>query len=654
MIDGKELKFCIITNNASRGRPIHQKDLAGFYQWAKAFNGDVIYIDGPFSCDKNIIGAYDIILIRLSEENYSLIEAVSEMKKEKTKLVLCCDIPVVFWGRYYKDLSGLEKAALKGDMVFTTEYSISERLQKLTGRRIYEIPHPADIEKISRYKNMEKENTMVILYNNGNKKHKIFLMFCRIFTGLKPFFADNMGSSGNEKEFSALIAKSKLVISLPGFSNYGKLIVYAAVLGAFVIGTGQMDSQRRCYPHTCIRSVNFLIFFIIYIWHYKDAKLRKFVLESAFSSSMYYNRDNTRNRLLEILYTETTENKFNPVNIEQWNSSLPVNYYRDIRLVYGPADPEFKDFAVISLVKNGSPFIETFIKHYRELGAGHFFIIDNGSEDNTVKLLKNFENVTIYSTKLPHKLLQCEIRRSVIERHCRNKWCLYADIDELFDFPYSEKIGMKGLIGYLTENKYTALAAYTLEMFSDNDIINSDKNRIGNNIENTYNYYDISMVGKMNYFRSRHWCRYNILGDEKIRSYDGGIRRKYFKTGYKTYMLIKHPFLYIDNFIEVLTNPHYCDKAKIADITGILKHYKFVDFKSRVSYNLAHDSDYTIFAKRQNYAYKRAMKSKKMLNLFSGSARKFTGVNQLLDEGYIRASKKYDEYAGLNKELIDR
>ncbi len=47
------------------------------------------------------------------------------------------------------------------------------------------------------------------------------------------------------------------------------------------------------------------------------------------------------------------------------------------------------------------------------------------------------------------------------------RWCLYVDIDELFDYPYSEVVSLDSFLRYLTSKSYTAVMAHMLDMFPE-------------------------------------------------------------------------------------------------------------------------------------------------------------------------------------------
>ena len=45
------------------------------------------------------------------------------------------------------------------------------------------------------------------------------------------------------------------------------------------------------------------------------------------------------------------------------------------------------------MIKNEGKYIEEWMDHYISEGVEHFYIIDNGSTDNTLELLKKYEDL---------------------------------------------------------------------------------------------------------------------------------------------------------------------------------------------------------------------------------------------------------------------
>src|SRR5919112_4417219 len=126
----------------------------------------------------------------------------------------------------------------------------------------------------------------------------------------------------------------------------------------------------------------------------------------------------------------------------------------EVEHVQGPEEIPYKkdELVVLCLVRDGEPWVRSFIEHYFSLGAKHIVFLDNDSTDDTVSVASEYNNVTLLRTKLPFSASvegtegQNLMRRYLIERFGRNRWSLCVDIDELFDYPYSDIIGLDSLL----------------------------------------------------------------------------------------------------------------------------------------------------------------------------------------------------------------
>src|SRR5215203_6671877 len=139
----------------------------------------------------------------------------------------------------------------------------------------------------------------------------------------------------------------------------------------------------------------------------------------------------------------------------------------DIEHLHGPeeVDYEIDELVVLVLLRNGRPYIKPFIEHYFSLGVKHIVFLDNGSTAGTVDALQNYDNVTVLSTGVPYNRYNVAFKRYLVERFGRGRWTLSTDIDELFDYPYSDVVSLKALLRYLNEHSYTAVVTYMLDMF---------------------------------------------------------------------------------------------------------------------------------------------------------------------------------------------
>ena len=251
----------------------------------------------------------------------------------------------------------------------------------------------------------------------------------------------------------------------------------------------------------------------------------------------------------------------------------------EVERVLGPEEIPCKkdELIVLCLVRDGEPWVRSFIEHYFSLGAKHIVFLDNDSTDDTVSVASEYDNVTLLRTKLPFgagvegTAGEILMRRYLIERFGRNRWSLCVDIDELFDYPYSDVIGLDSLLGYLNSKSYTAVTAQMLDMFPEKLSVNSTQ-KIGRELQDEYRFYDVSEIDRS---KPKKEKRSNIIESDEIAiAVKGGIRDNVF--GFKP-LLTKYPLLFSDDTVEHM-GVHSIRNARVADLTCVLFHYKFYAF----------------------------------------------------------------------------
>ncbi|MBN2440167.1 MAG: glycosyltransferase family 2 protein [Spirochaetales bacterium] len=303
---------------------------------------------------------------------------------------------------------------------------------------------------------------------------------------------------------------------------------------------------------------------------------------------------------------------------------------------------ENNECTVICLVKNGETYIHQFVHYYTQLGVKQIIFIDNGSTDKTLAMIKEYPDITLYTTPLSFKEYECDIRREIINQNCRNKWCLCVDIDELFDYPYSEILALSHFLDYLHVHNYTAVVAHMLDMFSDLslDSITGDKE---SDLRELYPYYDLSELDKREYPLHFSECALNILPHTDIPFFSGGVRKKNLNTK-MPFFLIKHPLLFIDEKIEPFTHPHFCNNALLADVTCLLKHYKFIHSFPDLVQKVTEEENYPYYSMIEYNLYKEYLQNNKTPCFYSSDAQKFNSTTDLIREGFIVVSEAYTRF----------
>ena len=304
-------------------------------------------------------------------------------------------------------------------------------------------------------------------------------------------------------------------------------------------------------------------------------------------------------------------------------------------------DYEPDELVVVCNVRDGRPYVKTFVEHYRSLGAKHLFFLDNGSTDGTVEALKNYNNTTVLRSKLPFKEYKHLMRQYLIGRFGKkDRWCLYADIDELFYYPYSDVMGLGCLLRYLNGNSYTAVAAQILDMLSEEPLSGREGNLEDEPLKELNRFYDISNISRMRFKELPHrHKRNNTLQSDEIEIFRNGIRSAIFSD---RPVLSKFPLVFTDGRIKPFDrSSHWVDNAKIADITCVLLHYKFLDgyFHKRTMQAVQEESHYK--NSRGAKKYLEVLNRNPTLKMKRESARELKGVNDLVENGFLVVSEEY-------------
>ncbi len=293
--------------------------------------------------------------------------------------------------------------------------------------------------------------------------------------------------------------------------------------------------------------------------------------------------------------------------------------------------------AVTCVYKNGEYYLQQFIEHYLKMGFQHIFFLDNGSSDEIIETARKYENVSVYRCEQPIERYMLSFKKHLAERTVVGGWCLDADMDEFFDYPFSDQVGLHGLLDYLNGKGYTAVMNQMLDMFSDRPLSHLTRMQ-QENLKEVYRYYDISQVSKVAYRKSEQAVTYggrNVLPNEDISLCYGGVRKTLYGLNP---LLTKHSLFRTGHGLELFPHGHFVNRAKLADMSCLLIHYKLVSNASETSrdnrdafhgVSKGYGDLLDLLAKKPGYRIKRE------------TAEAFQRAEELLETGFLFASDDY-------------
>ena len=320
-----------------------------------------------------------------------------------------------------------------------------------------------------------------------------------------------------------------------------------------------------------------------------------------------------------------------------WNQERWRKMHANVEHVHGPEEVAYgmDELVVLCLVRDGRPYLRSFMEHYSSMGVKHLVFLDNGSTDGTVETLKTYENVTVLRTELPYRGNQGLMKGYLMKRFGQRRWSLLVDIDELFDYPYSDVVGLNSLFGYLNSNSYTAVVAHMLDMFPEKPL----SGRAGNldePLKESHRFYDLSDLIRRKITEDSRCPPDNTYGSDDIALFSGGIRLAVF--GNRT-LLTKHPLIFQDDKVRPMAGPHWCGGARVADFTGVLLHYKFLDGLLRKQAEQAEIRTGGGPARYQKYL--EVLEKTPSLSVKKDTSRELNDVNELVGTQFMTVSRQY-------------
>ncbi len=361
---------------------------------------------------------------------------------------------------------------------------------------------------------------------------------------------------------------------------------------------------------------------------------------AAIGGSLHFDREIPGNRKTEPIVQKSFGQR---LAARSGRMAHAARFRTSLRHLHGPARrfAAADQVVLIALVRNGAFYLDVFLEHYRRLGVSAFVFFDNGSTDGTLNRIRHEPDTAVLRSPLPWLDYENTFRAYAANRYGRDRWCLFADMDELFDFEGSSTAGLAGLTRYLASQNYTALQAQMLEMFPKGPLAAARSLNYAEAVE-FFRYADISAVRAADYGSKdtglSYYLRQNRLPPGGAKMLYGGVRGKVFG---ETCCLSKHPLVFNGPEVQAAVHPHLSAGVRLADTDGLIRHYKFAgdslarDLQTQAEAVSEHGEDRLRAG---------LLQVQPDLSLWSDAALENPGIETLQQRGFLRRSADYSAF----------
>ena len=266
-----------------------------------------------------------------------------------------------------------------------------------------------------------------------------------------------------------------------------------------------------------------------------------------------------------------------------------------------------RDILVLSTLRNERIRLPYFLRYYREMGVGHFLIVDNGSDDGSSEYLQEQPDVSLWETAASYKRARfgADWLNFLAGAHGHERWCLTVDPDEFLVYPFCDTRPLRAMTDWLDASSIRSFGAMLLDMYPKGRI-DEARYREGQDPFEIACWFDAG-----NYTIERNWDYGNlwIQGGPRMRAFFPDEPRRAPALNKTPLVRWSREYAYTSSTHTLLPrglNIVY-DEWGGEKTSGLLLHAKFLDtFGAKAAEELVRGQHYA--ASREYLSYARTMR----------------------------------------------